>query len=93
MLVIQLLRGIGRLPVLMLIGLGVMAVGGALDVIVHLIGTGHHVHDGFVPEHGAHLIGIAGMVLVLAGLVRHGASRHRRPRAVKHGGLESDAHR
>lgn len=93
MLVIQLLRGIRRFPLLMLLGLGVMAVGGAMDVIVHVIGTGHHVHEGFVPEHGAHLVGIAGMVLVLAGLVTHGASRHRRPRAAKHGGLESDAHR
>ena len=39
MLVIQLLRGIRRLPVLMLIGLGVMAIGGAMDLVVVGVGA------------------------------------------------------
>ncbi len=99
MLVIQTLRFVRRLPVLMLLGLAVMAAGGALDVVVHGFGLAHathdHVHD-FGIEHLAHLVGIAGMVLVLAGLVMHGARHPRRvaaPQPQTRGGLDSHAHR
>jgi hypothetical protein len=44
-------------------------------------------------EHTGHLIAIAGMTLVLAALVVHGARRHRRPRAARQGGLNGHAHR
>lgn len=78
----------------MLLGLVLMAAAGVLDVVVHLGSAGHHAHESFVSEHFTHLIGIAGMVLVMAGLVIHGARRHhRRPRAARHGGLDGNAHR
>jgi hypothetical protein len=87
------LHHLRRLPLLMLIGLAVMAAGGALDVILHLGPSSEHVHAGFGSEHVAHVIGIAGMVLVLAGVVSHGARRQHRQRADSHGGYESNAHR
>jgi hypothetical protein len=93
MLVIQILAALRRLPSLMLIGLLVMATGGALDVAMHIGATDHAAHSGFATEHLAHVVGIAGMSLVLAGLVLHGARRHRRPRADRHGGLDSHARR
>ena len=93
MLVIQTLRSLRNLPSLMVLGLGVMALGGALDVVAHLGPSGHHVADGFVAEHVAHLIGIAGMSIVLAGVVAHGARRHRRRPAAPRGGLDNHAHR
>ena len=99
MLVIQTLRFARRLPPLMLFGLGVMAVGGALDVAVHGLGLAHAAHDhvhGFGIEHLAHVVGFAGMVLVLAGLVSHGARHQRRvpaPQPKTRGGLDSHAHR
>ena len=77
----------------MLAGLVVMAIGGLLDVVIHVALT-PHAHDADLgSEHLAHLVGIAGMSLVLAGLVLHGARRHRRPRAARSGGLDSHAHR
>lgn len=63
----------------------------ALDLAVHLA-SGHHAgHSG--PAHLAHIVAIVGMVLVLAGVVVHGARRHalRRRRGAQ-GGLR-DAHR
>jgi hypothetical protein len=93
MLVIQTLLAVRRLPPLMLIGLLVMAIGGVLDVVIHLQPADHGAHAGFGTEHLAHIVGIAGMSLVLAGLVLHGARRHRRPLADRHGGFDSNAHR
>ena len=93
MLVIQIVRRLWRLPPLMLIGLLVLATGGVLDVVVHVSLAGHVGHGGLGHEHLAHLVGIAGMFLVLVGVVVHGARRHRRPRAAIHGGLDSNAHR
>ncbi len=99
MLVIQTLRFARRLPVLMLLGLAVMAAGGTLDIVVHGFGLAHAAHDhahDFGIEHLAHLVGIAGMVLVLAGLVMRGARHQRRlpaPQPQTRGGLDSHAHR
>ena len=78
---------------MMLLGVAVMAAGGVLDVVDHVGLTGHGGHGDFGHEHLAHLVGIAGMSLVLAGVVLHGARRHRRPRAAMNGGLDSNAHR
>jgi hypothetical protein len=91
MFVIERIR---RLPLPMILGLALMAAGGVLDVAIHFGPVDHHAHAGFVSEHAAHLVGIAGMALVLAGLVMHGA-RHqiRRRRAANHGGPDSNAHR
>ncbi len=71
-----------------------MVVDGVLDVAVHLmtdVHAGHHGHFG--PEHLAHLLGIAGMFLVLAGVVIDGARRQLRQRAARNGGFDSHAHR
>ena len=92
MFVIERIR---RLPLAMVLGLALMAVGGVLDVVIHLGPVDHHVHAGLASEHAAHLVGIAGMALVLAGVVIHGA-RHqtrRRRAATKQGGPDSNAHR
>jgi hypothetical protein len=79
----------------MILGLALMVVGGVLDVVIHFGPADHHAHAIFASEHVAHLIGIAGMALVLAGVVIHGA-RHqtRRQRAATiQGGPDSNAHR
>jgi len=86
-------RRIRRLPLLMMIGLAAMAVAGALDVVLHLGSSGHAAHDGLASEHLAHLLGIAGMTIVLAGVVLHGVRRQLRQRAARHGGLDRNAHR
>ena len=82
-----------RLPPLMLFGLLVMAVGGVLAVAMHVGPAGHGSHTALGTEHLAHIVGIAGMSLVLVGVVLHGARRQRRPRAARTGGLETNAHR
>jgi len=89
-------RTVRRLPLVMIIGLLAMAAAGVLDVVVHLgsVGSSGHVgHHGVVPEHLAHLVGVAGMVLVLAGVVIDGLRRQLRQRAARNGGFDRDAHR
>ena len=89
-------RTVRRLPLVMIIGLLAMALAGVLDVVVHLgsVGSSGHVgHHGVVPEHLAHLVGVAGMVLVLAGVVIDGLRRQLRQRAARNGGFDRDAHR
>lgn len=90
-----LIERIRQLPLTMILGLVLMAAGGVLDVVIHLGPADHHAHEAFVSAHGAHLVGIAGMALVLAGVVIHGA-RHqtrRRRAATTQGGPDSNAHR
>ena len=64
-----------------------------MDVLVHGMTTAQQPHDAVTGEHVAHLLGIAGMTVVLAGVVIHGARRSRRPRAALEGGLDHNAHR
>lgn len=74
MLVIEQMRG---MPVLTRIGLALMVAAFVADLIVHLAAVPHE-HAGHRPEeHFAHLAGLLGMVLVLAGIVVDGARRHR----------------
>jgi hypothetical protein len=77
-------------------GLVVIVIAGVVDVVVHVFGTpAHAAHHGFVPEHAAHVLGLGGMVLVLAGVVIHGVRRQltsRASAAIK-GGLERNAPR
>jgi hypothetical protein len=66
-----------RPPLISLLGLAVGAAGLGLDTFIHLTAGPVHHHAGFSPsEHGAHLVVLIGMVLVLAGIVfdgvRHG---------------------
>jgi hypothetical protein len=80
-------------PAVTRIGLVMIVVSAALAVLVLLMtdGSGHH-HE-FGPGHAAHLLGIVGMVLVMAGVVAHGARPHLRRAAAKPGGLDPNAHR
>ena len=75
-------------------GLAAMVIAGVLDFAVHLMTDIHaHDHAAFGLEHLVHLLGIAGMVFVLAGLVISGARRQLRQRAARNGGLVNHAHR
>ncbi len=84
-----------RIPAITKLGLLVMVGAGVLDVVVHVAADAHaaHAHAAFGVEHLAHLLGMAGMALVLIGVVIHGARRQLRQRAVAHGGLDTNAHR
>lgn len=65
------------MPLTILIGLALMATGVLLGV-VPVGSTSHHDHTGFGSEHVTHVVVIAGMVLVLAGVVAHGVRTQRR---------------
>jgi hypothetical protein len=99
MLVIQAARRLAadakELPSLTVVGFGVMALAGVMEVLLFLAaGTqGGHVHGGFTPERGAHLLGITGMVLTLAGIVNEAARRPTRRSSATSGGSETHAHR
>jgi hypothetical protein len=89
----RLARWSANFPALSRIGLLLMVGAGAFDVVVHLAAGAHAGKHGFGPEHAAHLIGVVGMVLVLAGVVTYGARRQLRRPAAKPGGLDPNAHR
>lgn len=82
-----------ELPAVSRSGLVLMVAAAAIDVIVHATAGEHAGHHGFGPEHAAHLLGVVGMVLVLAGVVTYGARRQLRQRAARNGGFESHANR
>jgi hypothetical protein len=69
-----------RPPLLALVGVAIAIVGLGLDTIVHLTAVEQHHHEiGFsLQEHGAHLVGLIGMVVALVGVVIHGARTHER---------------
>ena len=84
------------LPPVSRAGLLLIVAAGIADVIVHLAAGDHAEHHGFSPEDAAHLLGVVGMVLVLAGVVTYGARLHfsrRSGGAAKHGGPDTHAHR
>ena len=89
----QRVREIRELPLLSRGGLLLMVAAGALDVVLHVAAGDHTGHHGVATEHAAHLLGVVGMVLVLAGVVIHGARRQFRRAAAKPGGLDPNAHR
>jgi hypothetical protein len=63
-----------RPPLVSLLGLAVAVLGLALDAAVHLSAAPHHHQMGFSPEeHGAHLVVLIGMLLILGGIVIDGA--------------------
>lgn len=69
-----------RPPLLALIGVGIALLGLGLDTVVHLTAAvePHHHEIGFsLQEHGAHLVGLIGMVIALAGVVIDGARRRK----------------
>lgn len=89
----RMFRGLGELPIPTRVGLVILLLAGAIDVAVHLAAQDHAGHSGMA--HAAHLLGIIGMVLVLAGVVVVDGARlqfQRRRRAANSGGSR-DAHR
>ena len=87
------LNELGRIPATSKLGLAVMVIAGAVDVAAHLMTDVHAGHHGeFGAGHLAHLVGIAGMLLVLAGVVIDGARRQLRQRAARNGGSDGHAH-
>jgi hypothetical protein len=99
MLVIQignrLARDFRELPSVTVVGLGVLALAAVMEVLLYLA-TGKpagHLHGGFAPEQGAHLLGIIGMVLALAGVINDAARHPTRRSSAKTGGLDPHAHR
>jgi hypothetical protein len=92
MLSIEVGRTARRLPPVILVGVVLMVAGALLDVIV-LASAGHHGHEELAGQHLAHMAAVAGMVLVLVGVVTRGVRSHRRAKAATHGGLDHDAHR
>jgi hypothetical protein len=67
-----------RPPILALVGVAIALIGLGADTVVHLTAgvEAHHHEIGFsLQEHGAHLVGLIGMVVALAGVVIDGA-RH-----------------
>lgn len=78
------MNGLGRVlvphrpPLLTLLGIAIAIAGLGLDAAVHLSAAAHHHETGFsLAEHGAHLVGLTGMVVALAGVVISGAGRGR----------------
>jgi hypothetical protein len=69
-----------RPPVLALVGVAIALIGLGLDTVVHLAAVEHAHHEvGFsLQEHGAHLVGLIGMVVALAGVVISGVRRNGR---------------
>ena len=68
-----------RPPLVSIAGVGVIAAGLVLDLLVHLTlpaASHHSAHAGFsLTEHAAHLVVMVGMALTLAGVVIDGARR------------------
>src|SRR5262245_34483173 len=84
-----------ELPSLTVVGFGVLALAGVMEILRYLAAgaaTGHS-HGGFAPERGAHRLGITGMVLTLAGIVNEAARRPTRRSSATSGGLKTHAHR
>ena len=98
MLVIQTVKRLAadakELPSLTVVGFGVVALAGAMEVLLYLAAGSPavHSHGGFAPERGAHLLGITGMVLTLAGIFIE-ARRPIRRSSAKTGGLDPHAYR
>jgi hypothetical protein len=75
-----------QLPVGSRIGLGVMALGIAADVVAHLDPTLDHHHGAVTgPELSAHLVAFVGMALVLIGVVVDGVRSGRARRHATQG--------
>jgi|SRR5687767_720047 len=90
------LAELGTLPAMSRMGIVVIVIVGLTDVAVHLLiaAPARHEHGAFAAEHLAHLLGIVGMVLTLAGVVVDGVRHsHRRTTAATTGGLERNATR
>jgi hypothetical protein len=70
---------LAALPLLVRIGLAVMAFAGLGDIVVHLEATDHvgHLHEHTSAELQAHLAGFVGMVTVFVGVVADGVRQQR----------------
>lgn len=98
MLVIQAVRRLAadakELPSLTVVGFGLLALAGVMEVLLFLAAGSQavHSHGGFAPERGAHLLGITGMVLTLAGVLNEARHPTRRSSATS-GGSHPHANR
>ena len=82
MLTVEHLRGLAHLPLLVKVGLVVMAFAGLADVVAHLEAshTGHlHTHS--ASESAAHLVGLVSMILIFLGVVIDGVRQSRARRS------------
>lgn len=80
------------MPRAIAIGAVLMAVAGVVDVIVHVVTADEH-HHAVALVHGAHLLGFAGMVLVLVGVAAFGIRRSTGRHAGPSEEAPHDAHR
>ena len=77
------LRELAQLPLLARLGLLVLVFGGLIDGVAHLdasvveVGHAAHLHEHTPAELAAHVVGFAGMVFVLLGVVVDGVRRTR----------------
>lgn len=87
----RLIRELASFPVLVRIGLVVMAVAGVGDVVAHLEAADHvgHLHEHTSTEFQAHLAGFVSMVIVFVGVVADGVrqNRLRRPAGTDSNGV------
>ncbi|HKO33053.1 MAG TPA: hypothetical protein VJY85_04855 [Candidatus Limnocylindria bacterium] len=91
----RLARDARALPSVTVVGFGVIALAGVMEVLLYLAAgdPAGHLHGGFAPERGAHLLSIIGMVLALAGVLHEAARQSTRRSSAKTGGLNPHAHR
>lgn len=69
-----------RFPRLGLLGFGVIVVGAALDIGLNLGADAHGMHGGAGYTHNGHLVALAGMLLVMAAVLRQPVTRLVAPR-------------
>jgi hypothetical protein len=78
MLIIDRARELASLPLLVKIGLVLMAFAGFADVVAHLEGGADgHLHAHTASEAAAHLAGFVSMVVILLGVVVDGVRQAR----------------
>ena len=88
----RLTRTANQLPIGSRIGLAVMVLGFAADLVAHLDPALDHDHGGVtVPQLSAHLVVFVGMALVLIGVVIDGVRSSRRPGGTEDQGRNLDA--
>lgn len=71
---------VNRLPRLVRAGLAVFIAGIAIDLLLLVLGSGHHPSQHARSPHIGHLVAMAGMTAILAGVVIDGARLQLRPR-------------
>src|SRR6186997_2349982 len=91
----RLARDARELPSVTVVGFGVIGLAGVMEALLYLAAgdPGGHQHGSFAPEQGAHLLGIIGMVLTLAGVINDAVRHPTRRSSAMTGGPKPNAHR